>query len=479
MNNATPAHWQSVASLSKLIHAGALSPLDLMEELLERVERLNPKLAAFRLVPRERALGAARAAQQALDAGEDWGPLHGIPFAAKDIIDVRGLVTSAGSNALADVAATHDAHVITMLRRAGMVLLGKSNTVQFAMGAPGINHHHGTPHNPWSPIHHVPGGSSNGSAVAVAAGLVPMALGTDTGGSVRIPAALCGTVGLKTTVGQVSRAGVFPLSLTLDSVGPLTRTVEDAALTYQVMHGVDARDRSTENAVGSDVLGGLRRGVRGLRVGIVGGIFNEDIDPEIAAAVQTAANVLSDLGAQVERLDLPEAAEALAANPRRIISSIEGCYAHECVLGSNFEGYDPALAQRIADGRRASGIDYLRALEARISIAARAEQTLADVDVFLAPTTAYPAKPLTQVDACPDDYNEWNRRYARNTSIGNLLGLCALSVPCGVTKDGLPIGLMIHAKPRDEAMALRVGFAYEQATQWHELRPDLAWADNA
>ena len=262
----TPLHWQTITTLSQQIHRGTLSPVALMEHLLDRAEALDSALHAFRLIPRDRALAAAQAAELTLRAGQDAGPLHGIPFAVKDIIDVNGLPTTAGSHLLQDNVVSANATVVERLLQAGMVLLGKAQTVQFAFGAPGINHHHGTPHNPWHATPHVPGGSSSGSGVSVAAGMVPMALGTDTGGSVRIPAALCGTVGLKTTVGQVSRAGVFPLSWTLDSVGPLTRSVQDAALVYQAMRGPDPADPSTHNASFQDVLSGFTDGVRGLRV---------------------------------------------------------------------------------------------------------------------------------------------------------------------------------------------------------------------
>jgi aspartyl-tRNA(Asn)/glutamyl-tRNA(Gln) amidotransferase subunit A len=216
-----PLHWQTISELSRRIHNGSLSPVELMEHLLNRIEALDGRLHSFRLLSRERALAAARASELALRGGQDMGLLHGIPYAVKDLIDVQGLPTTAGSNLLLDNIASTDATVVRRLTQAGMVLLGKTNTVQFAFGAPGVNHHHGTPHNPWHATPHVPGGSSNGSGVAVGAGLVPIALGTDTGGSVRIPAALCGTVGLKTTVGQVSRAGVFPLSWTFDPSGHL------------------------------------------------------------------------------------------------------------------------------------------------------------------------------------------------------------------------------------------------------------------
>lgn len=476
MSTDDATHWQTISELARAIRAGRMTPVDVMEAVLDRIEAVNPALNAFRPLDRAKAVAEAEAATFALRAGDDRGPLHGIPFAAKDIIDVQGWVTTAGSNALLDNVATTDATVVAKLRRAGMVLAAKTQTVQFAMGAPGINHDHGTPHNPWSSRHHVPGGSSSGSGVAVAAGMVPMALGTDTGGSVRIPAALCGTVGLKTTVGQVSRAGVFPLSSTLDSVGPLTRSVEDAALSYHALHGADTRDATTLSAARHDVMSTLHAGVQGLRIAVPKALFWDDVDAEVNSAVRAAIDKLAALGASITEVAFDEAAEAVAANPRRIISSVEGCYAHEQVLGADFAGYDAALAHRVHEGRRASGIEYHRACEARKAIAARAASALADFDALVAPTTMMPTAPLDVVDATPEGYTEWNRLYARNTSVGNLLGLTALSVTCGFTEGGLPIGLMIHGKPCAEAMVLRIGQAYEASTEWHHRRPQLDWA---
>ena len=475
----TELHWLSVAELSRRIHAGTLSPVELMEHLLDRVRTLDPALESFRLVPRERALATARAAETALRAGESAGPLHGIPFAAKDIFDVRGLPTTAGSKHLDNNVVETDATAVRLLREVGMVLLGKTQTVQFAMGAPGINHHHGTPHNPWAAEHHVPGGSSSGSAVAVGAGLVPMALGSDTGGSVRIPAALCGVVGLKTTVGQVSRSGVFPISWTLDSVGPLTRTVEDAALVYQALHGSDPRDLSTAAARRQDVPGALGRGVKGLRIAFAGAPFWDDAEAEVVEAVRATGEVFARLGAQVGEIELPQAAACYTANRGGLISSVEGNYMHEKLLGEGFSDYDPVVYERLNVGRGKSGVDYVRALETCRALAAEAERALADVDAFLAPATVVPSRPFAELDASIEAYRQATPLYSRNTSIGNLLGLCAVSVPCGFTAKGLPIGLMVHAKAFDEAMALRVAHAYERATEWHLRRPALAWAEAA
>ena len=474
---AAPLHWQTIGQLSEQIHSGQLSPVDLMEHLLDRVQSLDEQLHAFRLVPRERAMAGAQAAELALRAGRDTGPLHGIPYAAKDIIDVQGLPTTAGSPLLEGTISDADATVVSRLNRAGMVLLGKTHTVQFALGAPGVNHDHGTPHNPWHPTHHVPGGSSSGSGVAVGAGLVPAALGTDTGGSVRIPAALCGTVGLKTTVGQVSRHGVFPLSWTLDSVGPLVRSVEDAALVYQAMRGPDPNDTTTHNAPPQDVLDGLRNGVRGLRVAVVENVFWEDADPEVTHAVRACCDVFANLGAHVESLELTEVGASQEANQSGIISATEAYFSHLQRIGERFEEYDRVVSSRVLPAKEYSAAEYLRSLHACNTLQAGIARVLRDIDVFLAPTSMIPAAPLAEVDASMDAYVPFNLRYSRNTRVANVLGLCALTVPCGFSSEGLPIGLMIHGKPRDEAMVLRAGLAFEQATDWHQRTPDLHWAE--
>jgi aspartyl-tRNA(Asn)/glutamyl-tRNA(Gln) amidotransferase subunit A len=471
-----PLHWQRITTLSKQIHDGTLSPVTLAEHLLDRIEQFNDVLNAFRLIPRERVLAAARAAELTLRAGQDLGPLHGIPYAAKDIIDVQGLPTTAGSNLLLDNIASSDATVIRRLTQAGMVLLGKANTVQFAFGAPGINHHHGTPHNPWHATHHVPGGSSSGSGVSVAAGMTPMAIGTDTGGSVRIPAALCGTVGLKTTVGQVSRSGVFPISWTLDSVGPLTRSVEDAALTYQAMRGVDPTDTSTRGATEHDVLSGLRDGVRGLRLAFAETVFWDQADAEIVQAVRTCGDVLANLGAHVDSISFSEAAETRVVESRGSLSAAEAYIVHQERIEAHDEDYDPIVRYRVVPGKEVPVFEYVRMLRACEALRSRALRAMQDVDALIVPTTSIAALPLAQVDATLDDYKRWNPRYSRNTRVGNILGLCALTVPCGFTSKGLPIGLMIYGKPFDEATILRIGYAYEQATEWHTRQPDLSWA---
>jgi len=465
----------SIAELGRGLRRGELSPVTLTEALLARIADLDGILGAFQLVSADRALATARAAEVGLAAGQDLGPLHGIPYAAKDLFDVSGLPTAAGSHLLADDMPGADATVVARLAGAGMILLGKTKTVQFAYGGAGINHDLGTPHNPWSRVPRLPGGSSSGSAVAVAAGLAPAALGTDTGGSVRIPAALCGVTGLKTTVGQVSRAGVYPLSWSLDSVGPLTRTVEDAALLYQAMRGADPGDDATRGRPPQDVMTGLRDGVEGLRIGIAETVFWDEADPEVSGAVRTAAEELAALGARVRSMEFPAAADALALNPRGLVIAAEAYTLNRRLIDEHYDELDPIVASRMIQGRDVSATDYLRTTLDWKRLRREAVGQLGNVDAVLCPTTPRPACTLAEADADMDAYLRHNLLYLRNTAIGNILDLCALSVPCGFTRDGLPIGLMIYGRPFSEDTVLRIGQAYQQATGWHRRRPDLGW----
>jgi aspartyl-tRNA(Asn)/glutamyl-tRNA(Gln) amidotransferase subunit A len=466
----------TITELAAQIRAGALSPVKLTEATLARVGALDPRLHAFIAVTRERALAEAHAAEMLLRAGHDRGPLHGIPYAVKDLYDVQGVATTAGTRLLAGNVAAADSAAVRRLAGAGMVLIGKTHTVQFAFGGVGINHDHGTPRNPWHATPHAPGGSSSGSGVAVGAGLVPVALGTDTGGSVRIPAALCGTVGLKTTVGRVSRAGVYPLAWTLDSVGPLARSVEDAALVYQALAGPDLADETTVSVPPHEVLGALGLGVTGLRLGFAETVFFDDVDAEIVAAVREAGRVLQTLGARVDGVAVPEAAEALGEQRRAHMIAAEGLAVNGRFVDEHFDALDPVVAERLRGGRQLAATDYAVVLRQWAGLRARVTRTLADVDALLVPATMIPARPLAEVDASRDAYVDANLRYLRNTALGNILNLCAVTLPCGFTRGGLPIGLMVYAKPFDEAMALRVARAYEQATDWRRRRPDLAWA---
>src|SRR5262245_21181725 len=467
--------FESIGGLASRIRQGDVSPVALTEALLGRIDALDPHLHAFIALTRERAMGQARAAESALEGGHDLGPLHGIPYAVKDLYDVAGLATTAGTRLLASNVAAADCAAVRRLSAAGMVLLGKTHTVQFAFGGVGINHDHGTPHNPWHRVPHAPGGSSSGSGVAVGAGLVPMALGTDTGGSVRIPAALCGTVGLKTTVGRISRAGVYPLSFTLDSVGPLTRSVEDAALVYGALRGPDPDDETTLGVPHHEVMGDLKRGVKGLRIAFGETVFFDGVDGEIERAVRQAGAVFRGLGAHVDSAAVPEAAEAMAEQRRVLMVAAEALAVNGHLLDKHADVLDPVVTARMATGRAFPASDYFTVLRQWADLRRRVVRTLADVDALIVPATMIPPRPVAAIDATADSYSEANAKYLRNTSLGNTLNLCAVNLPCGFTADGLPVGLMIYAKPFDEAMALRVAWAYEQATEWKARRPDLTW----
>ncbi len=471
----SPFHYLTLAELAREIRKGRISPVEIVEHHLTRIESLDADLNAYRMVCRERALAAAQAAATALKAGQDLGPLHGIPYAAKDLFDVRALPTTAGSHLLERRVAGEDAFVIQKLTQAGMVFLGKTNTVQFAYGGVGINHDHGTPHNPWQQVPYAPGGSSSGSAVAVASGMAPMALGSDTGGSVRIPASLCGITGLKTTVGRISRSGVFPLSGSLDSVGVFARTVEDTALAYEQIQGFDLQDETTWARRPEDILRGLKGGVRGFRLAFAESFFWEDVDPEIEKSVRETGKVFEDLGARVESIHFPVAEETFRRNANAVVLAAEAYTLNREWVEEHYDQLDPIVATRLVKGKEISASDYVECRHDLKKLRAKAGEALRDVEALLVPTTIIPARPLAEVDADLETYTHYNLAYLRNTSIGNALNLCGLSVPCGFTRQGLPAGLMIYARPFREDTVVRIGHAFQDATSWHKKHPDLSW----
>jgi len=473
-----PLHYHTITELAEGLRRGEISSTRLVQHLLERISLLDGKLNAFRMMCPEKTLEQAQAADRSRNDGKTAGILSGIPYAVKDLFDVQGLPTTAGARLLEKNIAAADSQAVAKLCQAGMILSGKTNTVQFAFSGVGINHDHGTPHNPWSRIHHIPGGSSSGSAVAVAAGLVPMALGTDTGGSVRVPASLCGTVGLKTTVGRISRAGVYPLSWTLDSVGIFTRSVEDAALVYQNLHGPYVNDEITLGIASQDALKKLKEGVKGLRLAFAESVFWEDLDPEVATAVRECGQIFKELGAEVVSIDFTEARAARDLNPGGVIIASEGYSLNKKWLEEHFDELDPVVAQRMIKGRDITLDKYLQTSYLARQLRAKVGNALEDVDALLVPATPVPARPVAEIDTDMDSYLEKNIRYLRNTSIGNILNFCGLSVPCGFTSSGLPIGLLIYGKPFSEDLVLRAGYAFQKVTDWHRREPDLSWAGN-
>jgi len=469
----------SLRELSDAIHAGRIGPLELTRQFLERIDRLNGTLKAYSCVTRERALAEADAAEAAIRCGDSRGPLHGIPYAVKEHFDVRGVPTMVGTPLLADNIAAEDSMAVRKLGEAGMVLLGKTHSVQLGCGTTGINQQLGTPHNPWHRVPHVPGGSSSGSAVAVAAGLAPVALGGDAGGSVRVPAALCGTVGFKPTVGRISRAGVYPTSTTLDTVGVLSRFVEDAALVYDALQGPDPEDEATAGAAPQAVTGLLPGGIEGLCLAFPTNVLFKDADPEVEAAVREAGRVLAGLGARVIEIAIPELDEVQGLADRFAISAVETYAQNEWLFRKHAAELDPVLSWMTA-AREIRATDYFRVLQLHHRLRRRVLETLEGVDAVLAPATLIPALPVqtvapdagVYVERYQDDFSE---RYVRNAAMGNFLGLCGLSLPCGFSSAGLPIGLHIYGKPQQESLVLRIATAYEQASAWSGRHPDLAW----
>ena len=469
----TPLHYRTIAELGRAIRAGELTAVAIAEHFLERIDALEPRLGAFTVVCRERALVQARAADALLGAGIDLGPLHGIPYVAKDLYDVAGLPTTAGTRLLAGNVPDTDCAVVDRLTRAGMVLLGKTITVQFAYGGAGINTDQGTPHNPWHPEPHLPGGSSSGTGVAVAAGMAPMGLGSDTGGSVRIPASMCGVTGLKTTVGRISRAGIYPLSHSLDSAGPLTRDSADAAIVYEAMQGHDPADPTTRGQTPHDVTDGIDRGVAGLTIGVPRAVFWEDCDAEVEHLVRDAIAHVESLGANVVDIEFEQADAARRLNPRGLVIAAEAYEVNRHLVDSSFDDLDPIVAFRIVKGRDIPAHEYLATVRAWEELRVRTVAVLGDFDGLLCPTVMVPPVPVADALSSTEAYAERNLQALRNTSIGNILGLCGLSVPCGFTSLGLPVGLMIYGKPFDEAQVLRIGHAYQKSTDWHRHHPAL------
>lgn len=465
---------QSIESLGAGYRSGEISPVTVTEALLERIDRLNGPLNAFIVVTRERALAEARAAEGELRAGHDRGPLHGVPYAAKDIFDVKGQPTTAGFQVFVDRIAAEDCTAVRRLAQAGMVLLGKTHCVQFALGAIGSNADYGMPNNPWKATPHIPAGSSSGSAVAVAAGLAPMALGSDTGGSIRMPAALTGTVGLKSSVGRISRAGVYPLSWSFDSVGPIAASVADAALTYQAMQGTDRLDDTTVGIPDQDVMGGLKRDIRGLRIGVTELLF-EGADADVAKVVRAAINGLADLGARVEPVDMPELAEALADQDRLVLQLAEACHNNAAVLAEHQDRMDPNVRGFMLRGAEFPAPRYFGAMRRLADRRRRLYDRMRDFDGLAFPACSTTAKPLTEVQS-EEGYASVSSRLSRNSGLGNHFNLPGISVPCGFGADGMPIGLMIYGRPFAEDTVLRLAYAFEQATDWHKMKPDLSWA---
>jgi aspartyl-tRNA(Asn)/glutamyl-tRNA(Gln) amidotransferase subunit A len=462
----------TIAEASRKMARKELSAVELTQAALERIERLNPQLNAFITVLAEQALGDARAAEREIMSGHMRGPLQGIPIALKDLCATKGIRTTAGSKILRDYVPTEDATVATRFAQGGTILLGKLHMNEFAYGPDGDNVHYGRVRNPWNP-ECMTGGSSSGSGAAVAASLCLGALGTDTGGSIRIPSALCGITGIKPTYGRVSRYGITPLCWSLDHAGPMAKTVEDVALLLQAMAGYDAKDPSTVQQPVPNYAAALNGGVRGLRVGMPREYFYDSLDPEIDSAVRQAIEVIKGLGASIREVSWPSL--RFATLSALLIVLAEASAFHAPWIRTRPEDYHPDIALRLKWGLLLPASAYLKAQRLRALMCQEVTRLWREVDVLMTPATMLAAPRPSELQVRVGDRQVSTREaMLRLMRPFNLTGLPAMAIPCGFTAAGLPIGLQIAGKPFDEATVLRVGHVYQQHTDWHRRRPPIA-----
>ncbi len=466
----TELHYKPITEQAAMLRGGDVSPVELTSAYLDRIEALNGELGAYITVMGEQAMAQARQAESEMQAGEDKGALHGIPVGIKDIIYTEGTLTSGGSKVLADFIPDEDSTIVRRLDAAGAVLLGKLNLSEFAIGGT-IDHPFGTPRNPWN-TDHTAGGSSSGSGIATAGGLCAGALGSDTGGSVRGPAGFCGIVGLRPTYGRVTRQGVLPMCWSMDTVGPMTRTVADCALMLNAIAGRDALDATSSDAPVPDYSATLDGGVRGLRIGLPTEMFDyEGLAADVRDSVMRAVSVLGEQGATAEEISLP-----LSANSGAVFigtADVDCATYHADWLRTRGDDYDWSTRTRLESASLVPAWAYLRAQRARELIRRELMAALDKYDIIILPTGPVAAPTIEASTGRPGGYYQGRldlgrRRY---TSPAALAGLPALSIPSGFTDAGLPIGMQIIGRAFNEATLFRVGHAYETATEWHTQHP--------
>ena len=463
----TDLPFLSVTQLSELLKSRTVSPVEAVEAYLDRIDSLNGTLFAYLTVCRDEALQAARASEQALNRGEYLGPLHGIPVAVKDQLNTAGIRTTSGTPIFGDFVPPKDATVVAKLKSAGAILLGKLNMTEF--GTTSLSHAFNTARNPWD-LERFTGGSSSGSGGATAAFLCATSLGEDTGGSVRGPAAWCGLVGLRPTWGRVSRRGLRPGMWSMDTVGPLSRTVEDCALTLQAIAGYDPDDAYTWDVPVPDYRAALDGNLARMRIGVVKELLYADVvEPEVRSAVSRAAQSLAELGAQVEEISIPLTSHAntissvlrveAPTNYRELIRNRLQEIKHDNRISYLTWSLTPALA-------------YYKALKLRALLRQQIIQAMTDYDVLVMPTMGI-AAPKIEPDPVVDSKEKSNRNRSGMTTSFSLASSPAISINCGFTSDNLPIGLQIGGRPFEEQTILNVAYAYEQATEWHTRRPPI------
>ena len=463
--------YMSAGELSRHIRDRQVSPVEVIDAHLARIEATESTLNSFITLLPDHAREAARRAEAQIQAGNYRGPLHGIPVGLKDLFNTAGVRTTSGSRVLDNFIPTEDCTVAARFQQAGAILLGKLNMHQFAYGPTGENFDYGHMHNPWNP-ELVTGGSSGGSGSAAAAGQCTITMGSDTGGSVRIPAALCGIVGLKPTYGLVSRAGLTPLSWRLDHPGPMVRRVEDAAITMNAIAGHDAADPATTTRTVPDYTAALTGSVEGLRIGIVREYFEAPLDSEVETAVRAAIAQLSELGATVAEVSLPMFADAQAISGTILMS--EAAAYHRDLLAKDGDKLTPSVRLRLEAGLFVTAADYLKAQQARARFNYEMSQLFQEVDLLAGPSEPITAPPILATEVPIGDrtvgtvgaLTQYTRPY-------NISGTPAISVPCGFSQAGMPMGLQLAGRAFEDATVLRAAHAYEQSTGWHLQRPPV------
>ena len=452
----------TISDALDLLQEKKISVQELAEACYRQIERLNPKLNAFITVINQ---GDALNVQRPDEDTSSSNVLGGIPIAIKDLFDIAGIRTTIGSKFFADNVPDQDAFVVEKLKGAGAIIVGKTNTHEIALGITGNNPHYGTARNPWD-ITRIPGGSSSGSAIAVATGMALGALGTDTGGSIRIPASLCGIVGFKPTFGRVSLRGVFPLSWNLDHVGPLAKSVKDAALILGVIAGYDPGDPASIKMSPGDDLDHLVENMSRRKIALGVGKFIEAAEPEVLEAVHKAAWVFGSYGCKLQEVDVDWLKEAALAN--KTMTQSDGAAVHRDRLKEHPDWFGEDIRRRLEDGAKTALTAYILVRRTQAEVKRRFEHFFESYDFLLTPTTPIAAPTIEGHDAV-----EQAGRLTRFTAPFNLAGLPALSLPGGFTKEGLPIGLQIISRAWDDASVLSAGYAFEQATEWHKQFPQV------
>jgi aspartyl-tRNA(Asn)/glutamyl-tRNA(Gln) amidotransferase subunit A len=461
----------SLTAVAQAIARKQLSSREATQSCLDRIARCEPRLNAFIAIEADEALKAADAADAALAKGGGRGALHGVPLAHKDMYYEAGRVATCGSKIRRDFVARTTSTALQRLKDAGTVRLGTLQMAEFAYGPTGHNAHFGPVHNPWS-FDHITGGSSSGSGAAVAARLTFAALGSDTGGSVRMPAHFCGVTGLKTTVGRVSRAGAMPLSQSLDTVGPLARTAGDCALLLGLMAGADPEDPTAAGGPLPDYLAAAQRPMKGLTIGIPAAFYVDDLDPEVARIVDDTVAVLKREGATIVQVQLPDQRQLSVA--AQVVLAVEAAAFHKRWMIERPQDYGPQVLMRLQNGLAIPAVTYLEAMRWRGPALAAHVAAVTGIDAVIAPVAPLAAPTIAESDVGNSpDAEAVIQRLTRFTRPVNYLGLPSLAIPAGFTRDGLPVGMQLIGRPFDEATLLRIGAAFQRATDFHDRVPDL------